>query len=39
MFFDGLPALHKGELVVDIARAGLGLTLKKQDIDAYRVNA
>lgn len=39
MFFDGLPALRNGELAVDVARAGLGLTLKKQDIEAYRVDA
>lgn len=39
MFFDGLPELRDGALVVDIGRAGLGLTLKTQDIDAYRVSA
>lgn len=38
MFFDGLPALRQGELAVDVARAGLGLSLKKQDIERYRVN-
>lgn len=39
MFFDGLPSLFGGELVVDIDRAGLGLTLKKQDIESYRVGS
>ncbi|RDS79316.1 mandelate racemase [Dyella monticola] len=37
MFFDGLPQLRKGALVVDVDRAGLGLILKKQDIEEYRV--
>jgi L-alanine-DL-glutamate epimerase-like enolase superfamily enzyme len=39
MFFDGLPALRNGELIVDVTRAGLGLTLKKQDVERYRVDA
>ncbi|GAB2587119.1 mandelate racemase [Dyella jejuensis] len=39
MFFDGLPALRGGALVVDIHRAGLGMTLKKQDVEAFRVSA
>ena len=38
MFFDGLPELRHGELVVDVGRAGLGLTLKQQDVDAYRAD-
>jgi len=37
MLFDGLPALRDGALVVDVDRAGLGLTLKKKDIEEYRV--
>lgn len=39
MFFDGLPILADGKLVVDVDRAGLGLTLKKQDIEKYRVGS
>jgi L-alanine-DL-glutamate epimerase-like enolase superfamily enzyme len=39
MFFDGLPMLRNGELFVDVDRAGLGLTLKQADIEAYRVDA
>jgi L-alanine-DL-glutamate epimerase-like enolase superfamily enzyme len=39
MFFDGLPTLRNGALVVDIDRAGLGLSLKKQDIEGYRADA
>lgn len=39
MFFDGLPALRHGELVVDVSRAGLGLGVKKPDVETYRVNA
>lgn len=38
MFFDGLPVLFGGELVVDVDRAGLGLTLKNQDVEKYRVD-
>lgn len=39
MFFDGLPTLRHGELVVDADRAGLGLALKKPDIENYRVRS
>jgi L-alanine-DL-glutamate epimerase-like enolase superfamily enzyme len=37
MFFDGLPTLRHGELVVDAGRAGLGLSLKQADIETYRI--
>lgn len=39
MFFDGLPALRQGELIVDVDCAGLGLIWKKQDVEAYRVSS
>ena len=37
MFFDGLPALRDGALVVDADAPGLGLTLKASDARRYRV--
>ncbi|HEV2540942.1 MAG TPA: enolase C-terminal domain-like protein [Frateuria sp.] len=37
MFFDGLPELRDGALVVDAGAAGLGLTLKASDAGRYRV--
>ncbi|MEO8810009.1 MAG: enolase C-terminal domain-like protein [Rhodanobacter sp.] len=39
MFFDGLPTLHEGALWVDARQPGLGLTLKQQDVERYRVDA
>ncbi|HET6586367.1 MAG TPA: enolase C-terminal domain-like protein [Oleiagrimonas sp.] len=38
MFFDGLPELRGGALVVDRDRSGLGLTLKMADIADYEVH-
>jgi L-alanine-DL-glutamate epimerase-like enolase superfamily enzyme len=37
MFFDGLPELRDGALVVDADAPGLGLTLKASDVGRYRV--
>ena len=37
LFFDGLPELHRGALVVDRGRPGLGLTLREADIAPYRI--
>jgi L-alanine-DL-glutamate epimerase-like enolase superfamily enzyme len=37
MFFDGLPALRDGALVVDAEAPGLGLTLKAGDVERYRM--
>lgn len=37
MFFDGLPALSDGTLAVDRDRPGLGLEMKRADVDRYRV--
>ena len=37
MFFDGLPQLRDGALVVDADAPGLGLTLKQRDAERYRV--
>ncbi|HEV2620931.1 MAG TPA: enolase C-terminal domain-like protein [Frateuria sp.] len=37
MFFDGLPELRDGALIVDADAAGLGLTLKASDAERYRV--
>lgn len=37
MFFDGLPVLREGALVVDADAPGLGLTLKAADVRRYRV--
>ena len=39
MFFDGLPKLHQGSLRVDRTRPGLGLELKREDVEPYRVHA
>lgn len=39
MFFEGLPVLHEGALQVDARRPGLGVTLKRQDVERYRVDA
>ncbi len=39
MFFDGLPRLREGALQVDPSRPGLGLELKAQDIERYRIDA
>lgn len=39
MFFNGLPQLHRGGLQVDPTRPGLGLELKPQDIERYRIDA
>jgi L-alanine-DL-glutamate epimerase-like enolase superfamily enzyme len=39
MFFDGLPTLRDGALVVDAEAAGLGLTLKQADIERYRIHS
>lgn len=39
MFFDGLPALREGALVVDAERPGLGLELKRADVERYRIAA
>lgn len=38
IFFDGLPTLHDGALRVDAGKPGLGLELKLNDIERYRVN-
>jgi L-alanine-DL-glutamate epimerase-like enolase superfamily enzyme len=37
MFFDGLPELRAGALVVDADAPGLGLTFKQRDAERYRV--
>jgi len=37
MFFDGLPQLRDGAMVVDADAPGLGLTLKHSDAERYRV--
>ncbi|UGB38347.1 enolase C-terminal domain-like protein [Frateuria soli] len=37
MFFDGLPELRNGALVVDADAPGLGLTFKQGDAERYRV--
>lgn len=39
MFFDGLPGLRAGALVVDADAQGLGLILKQRDAERYRVEA
>lgn len=38
MFFDGIPTLHAGALRVDASRPGLGLSLKRDDVEQYRVD-
>ncbi|MCX7512746.1 enolase C-terminal domain-like protein [Frateuria hangzhouensis] len=38
MFFDGLPELRDGALVVDAHAMGLGLTFKQRDAERYRVS-
>jgi len=38
LFFDGLPLLRGGSLVVDPQRPGLGLTLKRQDVERFRIH-
>ena len=35
MFFDGFPQLVKGELRPDLSRPGLGLELKRADVERY----
>lgn len=37
-FFDALRKLHKGALQVHALRGGLGVTLKRQDAERYRVD-
>jgi L-alanine-DL-glutamate epimerase-like enolase superfamily enzyme len=37
MFFDGLPELRDGALVVDVHREGLGLTFKHANAERYRI--
>ena len=37
MFFDGLPGLRDGALVVDADAPGLGLTLKAGEVERYRL--
>ncbi|UGB45875.1 mandelate racemase [Frateuria edaphi] len=37
MFFDGLPALRDGALVVYADAPGLGLTFKQRDAERYRI--
>lgn len=37
MFFEGLPELRDGALVVDADTPGLGLTFKQRDAERYRV--
>lgn len=37
MFFDGLPVLKDGALHVDRDRPGLGMELKHQDVEGFRV--
>jgi hypothetical protein len=39
IFFDGLPRLHEGTLQVDACWPGLGVTLKRQDVEHYRIDA
>lgn len=39
IFFDGLPMLHNGALMVDAEQPGLGMTLKQKDVDRYLVAA
>ncbi len=36
LFFDGLPELQDGALVIDRSRPGLGLVFKRQDAERYR---
>lgn len=38
MFFDGLPVLRNGQLTVDPHQPGLGLTLKRQDVERLRIH-
>lgn len=37
-FFDGVPEVHQGSLRVDGNRPGLGLELKRADVEQYRVS-
>jgi L-alanine-DL-glutamate epimerase-like enolase superfamily enzyme len=37
MFFDGLPELRDGSLVIDRSRPGHGLTFKRADAEKFRV--
>jgi L-alanine-DL-glutamate epimerase-like enolase superfamily enzyme len=37
MFFDGLPKLQDGSLVIDTSRPGHGLTFKRADAEKFRV--
>jgi L-alanine-DL-glutamate epimerase-like enolase superfamily enzyme len=37
MFFDGLPGLRNGALVIDADAPGLGLTFRQRDAERYRV--
>jgi L-alanine-DL-glutamate epimerase-like enolase superfamily enzyme len=39
MFFDGLPQLRDGALVVDAGRPGLGLELRRAEAERYRLAA
>lgn len=39
LFFDGLPVLSDGELVIDAGQPGLGMTLKRKDAERYLVAA
>jgi hypothetical protein len=36
MFFDGLPPLRGGALVVDAEAPGLGLVFRQRDAERYR---
>jgi L-alanine-DL-glutamate epimerase-like enolase superfamily enzyme len=38
MFFDGLPTLKNGALHVDSARPGLGMELKREEIERFRIS-
>jgi hypothetical protein len=39
MFFDGLPLLREGALVVDADAPGLGLAFRQHDAERYRIVA
>jgi len=38
LFFDGVPQVREGALRPDLSRPGLGLELRRSDVDKFRVN-